>query len=520
MPSGKTTGSDYKPLTPAGSSSAGGDGFSSLRPPKQKEAAAEPVVAREPDEPIRGFDPPTVKPEQNTEQKSEPVIASEASAQKTRKIAKEKQRLTSDRWLVRNGHTLTYAALFLFTAMVLFRPYEIFPGLGFLGGTTIYFALVAIALFVPSQLMTEGNLSMLTTEVKALLAMTAIALLTMPLARNQGMAWETFNDTFIKAVAVFIILVNVVRTRARLMGLIWLSLGIGVYLSVQTTQLYMAGEFAVEGYRVAVSDVKGIFGNPNDMAIHFVTMSPILLALALASKNFVMKLVYLTMMVLFVAATMFTFSRGGFLGLMAVAVVLGWKLGRKHRLNVAIGGLIGGAIFLAAAPGNYGLRMLSIFIPALDPVGSASGRRDHLITSIIVTLRNPWGVGIGNSPMFGSHNLQTHNAFTQVSAELGILGLIAYLVFIVSPLRKLGAIERIIYRTGESNWYYYMAIGIQASIVGYMVTSFFASVAYNWFIYYLIAYAVAFRRIYSLENGLVENVKPDPIWHREAVPST
>ena len=45
-----------------------------------------------------------------------------------------------------------------------------------------------------------------------------------------------------------------------------------------------------------------------------------------------------------------------------------------------------------------------------------------------------------------------------------------------------------------------MSIGLQASIVGYMVSSFFASVAYNWFIYYLIAYAVAFRRIYSLEE--------------------
>ena len=33
-----------------------------------------------------------------------------------------------------------------------------------------------------------------------------------------------------------------------------------------------------------------------------------------------------------------------------------------------------------------------------------------------------------------------------------------------------------------------------------MVSSFFGSVAYNWYAYYLIAYAVAFRRIYRLEN--------------------
>ncbi|HLM03081.1 MAG TPA: hypothetical protein VK400_18665, partial [Pyrinomonadaceae bacterium] len=39
----------------------------------------------------------------------------------------------------------------------------------------------------------------------------------------------------------------------------------------------------------------------------------------------------------------------------------------------------------------------------------------------------------------------------------------------------------------------------------YMVSSFFVSVAYNWFIYYLIAYAVAFRRIYRLETEAETN---------------
>jgi hypothetical protein len=101
-----------------------------------------------------------------------------------------------------------------------------------------------------------------------------------------------------------------------------------------------------------------------------------------------------------------------------------------------------------------------------------------------------------------------------------LLGLAAYLVFMISPFRKLGAIERTVYREGETNWFYYLAIGLQASIVGYMVTSFFASVAYNWFIYYLIAYAVAFRRIYVIENCHGEDVKPDPIWDRPAVTST
>jgi hypothetical protein len=44
---------------------------------------------------------------------------------------------------------------------------------------------------------------------------------------------------------------------------------------------------------------------------------------------------------------------------------------------------------------------------------------------------------------------------------------------------------------------YYLAIGLQASLVGYMVSSFFASVAFLWYAYYLVAYAIALRRIYE-----------------------
>jgi O-antigen ligase len=425
--------------------------------------------------------------------------SSRRASKKDRKEAKDRQLLTSDRWLVRNGHKLTYVGLFLFSIMVLFRPYEIVPALGFLSATAFYFALATILLFIPSQLATEGTLTTFPTEVKAVLAMVLIALLTMPIAKDPALAWETFNDPVI----IFIVLVNVVRTRQRLMGMMWLSFGIGVYLGFSALNLYLQGKFTVEEYRVAV-DVGGMFGNPNELALHFVMMTPIVFTLGLAAKKGLMRMAFFAMAALFVGANI---SRGGFLGLIACLAVLAWKLGRKYRLNVAIGSIVIGGTAMAAAPGNYGLRMLSIFVPGLDAVGSSDQRWELLMRSIIVTARNPWGIGIGNFPIVGIRNLQSHNAFTQVSAEIGILGLIAYLVFIISPYRKLSAIERALFDAADHSWFYYLAIGLQASIVGYLVSSFFASVAYNWFVYYLIAYAVAFRRIYTIEAGTIPQDK-------------
>lgn len=452
----------------------------------------------EPIVPAISIDDPEVGKPPQTGQESAAAEPSQSKAKKEKQVAKDTKLLQKDRWLLRNGHAVTFAGLYMFSVMVLFRPYEIVPGMGFLSGTAIYFALLTLAVYLPSQLATEGNITILPTEVKAVLAMTLIALFTVPIARDPGLAWETFNDSFIKAVVIFVVMVNVVRTRERLMKLLWLSFGIGIYLGVSALDLYMKGKFAVEEYRIAV-DVGGMFGNPNEMAMHFVMMTPIAITLGIAAKSSLWRLIYFLTAALFVAANMVTFSRGGFLGLLACLAVLAWKLGRKHRFNVAAASVVVGGIAMIAAPGNYGLRMLSIFIPGLDAVGSSDQRQELLIRSIWVSLRNPWGIGIGNFPIVGVRNLQSHNAFTQVSAELGILGLIAYLVFMISPLRKLGAIERKLFDAEDHSWFYYLAIGLQASIVGYLVSSFFASVAYGWFIYYLIAYAVAFRRIYSIE---------------------
>jgi O-antigen ligase len=96
------------------------------------------------------------------------------------------------------------------------------------------------------------------------------------------------------------------------------------------------------------------------------------------------------------------------------------------------------------------------------------------------------------------YNLEWHNAYMQIASELGIVALFIYLIFLISPLKRLAAIEKI--QENEADWFYYLSVGLQASLVAYMVGSFFASVAYNWYVYYLVAYAVALRRIYRTKK--------------------
>ena len=87
---------------------------------------------------------------------------------------------------------------------------------------------------------------------------------------------------------------------------------------------------------------------------------------------------------------------------------------------------------------------------------------------------------------------------TRIAAFL--YGLIAYIIFLIHPLRKLRLMEREMYERNETSRFYYLSIGLQASLVGFMVASFFAAVAYQWYIYYIVGYAIALRRIYYLEQ--------------------
>ncbi len=536
MPAKNSNSLDYKSLSsPAKNGGANGSEQATLKPLIPKKNGSPDTRLVSPKSKIEEIEIPseTVPPETETiraeslvspangaDSKKELTYAEEAKQKKEeKKVEKDRKLLTNDRWLARNGHTLTYVGLYLFSILVLYRPYELIASLSFLSATAFYFALATLLIYIPTQFTTEGSFTAFSTEVKCILLLALISLVTMPVAKSPGVAWDMFNDTFSKAVVMFIVMVNVLRTRRRLMGLMWLSLSVGLLLSYTALDMYMRGELNAEGYRVKV-DIGGMFSNPNDMALHLVMMTPLAVCLALASKNALARWIYFAMAALFVGANTVTFSRGGFLGLVAVSVVLIWKLARKSRLNVSIAAIFFGGLFVLLAPGNYGVRILSIFGLAADPVGSSDQRRELLERSIIVSLRNPWGIGIGNFPIVGVHNLVTHNAYTQVSSELGLLGLAAYLVFMISPFRKLGAIERQLFAKDRHDWFYYLSIGLQASIVGYMVSSFFVSVAYNWFIYYLIAYAVAFRRIYQIENNLHEEVKAEPLWekfhHRDA----
>ena len=409
-------------------------------------------------------------------------------------------------WIRRRGHTLSFASLFLFTFILYVRPYEFFPALSSFMSMAFYVGIATLIIYTISQLAVEGNLTARPKEINLVLLLTVAALLSMPLAVEPPLAWKTFTDILLKAVVIFIVFVNVVRTELRLKLLLLLILAVSVYLSVNAIYDYQRGFFqvgALETYDARiVGRIKGLFENSNDLALHLVTMIPIALALGLAKAGMFRKLVYFGAAAVMVGAVIVSFSRGGFIGLVAMVLVLVRRFGRKNRVATT-GALVFAAIlFLALAPGAYSSRLSTIFNSAADLTESSSQRTEVFKRSVWVALRYPlFGVGIGNFPHKSPRNLATHNAYTQVAAEMGMAAMVVYILFQVHPLRRLRRIEEESRSHPDRRRFYYLSVGLQASLVGYMVSSFFGAVAYQWYVYYLVGYAVCLHRIFLIKHG-------------------
>jgi hypothetical protein len=407
-------------------------------------------------------------------------------------------------WNARQGHTFTFVALFLYTAIAYFRPYELSSAFSWTALLPYWMALGMLIIFIPSQFTLEGSLTARPREVNLVLLLTVTALLSIPLAASRADAWDMFSKVFIKTIIIFVVMVNVVRTERRLKSMIFLAFAAGFVMSAMALRDYGGGAASLDGFR-AKAAINNMFGEPNAMSLHLVTMIPTAIALFLASKNPLKRLLYGGGAVLMIAGNFATQSRGGFLGIVVAGSVLAWKLGRKNRFLMIGVIVLSFMATLAFAPGGYGNRMATIFNPGADPNGSALARRELLKRSVTVALYNPaFGIGMGNFPIVGIRGQVSHNAFTQVAAELGLTAFALYILFIVSGYKRLRQIERETVGERRSRQYY-LAVGLQASLAGYLVASFFLSVAYDWNLYILIAYAVCLHRIYETQLRSADN---------------
>jgi putative inorganic carbon (HCO3(-)) transporter len=397
-----------------------------------------------------------------------------------------------------------FAGVYLFTLLLYARPNDLFPALG----TFPLVKIVAISItliYLFSKIQAGKGITLWANEIAMLFIIALLGLLFLPISASPNDSYTVLTDPYLKTVLIFILMINLIDTRRRLLALWKLVVICGAVLGLGAIKSYAKGEFTLHGLRIE-GLVGGIFGNPNDLATALDLLLPFAIVLAMLSKG-PARLLYLLCAAAMAIGVLVTFSRGGFLGLVALGVVLLWKLGRGRRMKTILTAALVCGVMYGLTPGGYGNRMTTIFNIEQDQTGSAQERRALMELAASMALRRPIvGIGMGNFHIYSFHEKEAHNSYLEIAAELGVVGLLAYLCLIFKPMISLRRIEHdsVKRQSPEANEMYWLSVCLQGAFVAYMVCSFFASIQYLWYLYYTAAYAVALRQIHAAEQAVKE----------------
>lgn len=429
------------------------------------------------------------------------------------------------------SHRLAFAGLFVFTLLLYVRPNELFPSA--IGDFPIMkiVAILTLIVYIGGKLGGGERLSIWPLEMSMLSVIIFLGIILIPIASAPNASIELLTDTFFKVVVIFVLMINLVDTRKRLRMMMKVVVICGTGISAGSILRFLEGRFtaAIQGVGVRIEGVVGgIFGNPNDLAMALDLLLPLAVVLALTSKP-AGRLFYSACAFVLAVGVVVTFSRGGFLGLAAAGGVLLWKLGRTNKLATAMAALAACLVLAMSMPAGYADRLFTIIHSEQDATNSAQERAGEMKQALEIASRHlVFGIGMGNYAFYSNHAIRAHNAYVEIAGELGVSGLIAYLILIFAPLRSLKRIERETSGTREHRIreMHLLSAGVYAAIIGYVVCAMFSSAQYQWYLFYFVGYALSLRRLHAMKQtdnaesenrGAQSSIEGGLFWKSEAV---
>ena len=376
-----------------------------------------------------------------------------------------------------------YWALFLFMIIYCARPQDWVSGLmalplariaGVLALLSFFFSVRQIRFPLPHEIILLG---LLVGQLFATVPMSPVW--------PGGAFWNTLG--FAKVLIIFAVIVTTVNTTRRLQGIIL----------IQAASLVAVAGVAVWRGRLSAGRLEGLLGgsysNPNDLALAAVISLPLCLALLFLSRSGLGKVAWMAAILLLIYTVLLTASRGGSLSLAIAFAVCMWEFGiRGRRRYLLLLTAIVVVVFWQSSSATLVARLKGTFNAKQEAASSYASvrQRQRLFRrSIEVTEAHPlFGVGPGNFHVISGNWQVAHNSFTEMSAEGGLPALALYVWILWSGFRNLRAVKR--FARGRRTLTV-LASGLNASLAAYAVGSFFASTAYLYTPYFLVAYTIA-----------------------------
>jgi O-antigen ligase len=246
--------------------------------------------------------------------------------------------------------------------------------------------------------------------------------------------------------------------------------------------------------------------NPNDLALTLNLLLPFAAALAIWTRRPVLKLFLWAVVGLDACGVVLTYSRGGFLTLMTLGLLLAWHRLRRNTWAWLLLGpaAAAGALVLLIAPPSYLRHMETITNYQADPTGSAQARLSDMITAAKIALQHPFiGAGLGMNTLALNEARgrpawkMVHDVYLQYAVDLGLLGLGLFLALYVSSLLAARRATHAAHGPpgSEAHFLQECSRAVLFALIAFGVAAVFHPVAYHFYFFGMAGLAVAAGRL-------------------------
>jgi probable O-glycosylation ligase (exosortase A-associated) len=392
---------------------------------------------------------------------------------------------------------LPFLLVLMFIVFSFFRLHEVLPWLEPLRLPQLL-AVGALGVLAWHVLLSRSIQPYWSRELSWLSGFFLLVSIGVPLASNSGEAISIWTGSYVKIYCMTLATCWLLRRPQDFNLAARLFVLSGLLVACVAISNKLNGIGLVEETRVTIGrEIGSVLGDPNDLAL--VLLFPASFALALALRGGLPRWERTLGLLTFgfvVMAILFTQSRGGLLGLIAVTGVFAWRRVQNKALLLSVG--VVALVLLFAAAGISGRSSGGADEAGIDE--SAMGRLYAWEAAWGMALDHPFrGVGLGNfyfnyyfySPHWDGLNHAVHSTWFGVLAETGFLGLLVFIGLVISTLRRiwkacsspeLKVAPPILAASMEA---------ATAGLIGFVVSGTFLTQGFTWPLYLQAAIAVA-----------------------------
>lgn len=393
--------------------------------------------------------------------------------------------------------TRAVAATYLFSVG---RLQEMVPPLMLLRPALLLMA-VSCAYIVLKPGATQGAATLAAWPSRVVLTLAVLTFVGAPFGISLGASGLFLLTWFLPVLLFWGLMVVSIRGARDLSTLIWgFMLGTALLCMNSIFFLNVAASFGSATLRLEGAD--GAMFDANDLCVVLAMALPLCILQFQTVRSRLAKAACLVLIGAIAQTIALSGSRGGFIGLAVMAIVLlvmAKSISVPRRFAIVC---VAAVVLFATAPPGYWEQMATVLAPQDDYNFTSSGGRIAIWKrGIQYMLDYPlFGLGVSNfnmaectiSPLVnpleatGDPNIcaAPHNSYIQAAAELGIPGLVLWVSLVagafVAPLRLRRRLPKSwITGDAEERFLYRLTMYLPISAIGFACTAFFVSHAWN-----------------------------------------